>query len=66
MFFTIKEVAAKLQISQSKVYSLVQCGELPSYQIGSCRRISEEDLSKFLRQHRVESTKLPSSRYTHF
>lgn len=66
MFFTIKEIAAKLQISESKVYSLVQRGELPSYQIGSCRRISEEDLNEFLRLRRVDSPKLRTSQHTHF
>lgn len=66
MLLTIKEVAEKLQVSESKVYSLVQRGELPSYQIGSCRRISQEDLNKFLMQCRVDPPILPTSAHTHF
>ena len=66
MLLTIKEVAEKLQVSESKVYSLVQRGELPSYQIGSCRRISQEDLNKFLMQCRVDPPIPPTSAHTHF
>ena len=66
MLLTIKEVAGQLQLSASKVYTMVQRGELPSYQIGSCRRISQEDLNEFLKQHRVEPMKRPSSKHTHF
>ncbi|EMI24052.1 helix-turn-helix domain-containing protein [Rhodopirellula europaea] len=64
--FTIKETAALLKVSPSHVYGIVQRGELPSYQIGSCRRISEKDLMDYLESRRREPASLPANQTVHF
>jgi excisionase family DNA binding protein len=64
--YTIRETAAILKVSQSHVYALVQRAELPSYQIGSCRRISKEDLMDFLQTRRQEPITLPTDQTVHF
>ncbi|QDV42542.1 Helix-turn-helix domain protein [Stieleria neptunia] len=66
MLLSIKEVANRLKISVSMTYSLVARGELPSYQIGSCRRVSEDDLMQFLEERRHEPVRLPDRRTKHF
>ena len=66
MLLTIKDVSQRLQISLSMAYTLVQRGELPSYQIGSCRRVSEDDLDEFLEQNRAAQPVRPKSQTTHF
>jgi excisionase family DNA binding protein len=48
---TVKQVAARLEVSTATVYSLVGCGKLACYRIGTGRgvvRISEEQLSAYL------------------
>ncbi len=66
MLLTIKDVSQRLQISLSMAYALVQRGELQSYQIGSCRRVSEKDLDEFLEQSRADQPVRPTSQRTHF
>ncbi|QDV61993.1 helix-turn-helix domain-containing protein [Crateriforma conspicua] len=68
MLLTPKEVAARLRISLSKAYALISRGDLPCYQIGSCKRVSESDLNMFLEQNRKQLPKLPTGglRKRHF
>lgn len=66
MLLTIKDVAERLQISPSHANALAKRGDLPSYRIGSCRRVSEQDLERFLEQNRDEPTDLPASTNRHF
>ncbi|ELP34640.1 MULTISPECIES: helix-turn-helix domain-containing protein [Rhodopirellula] len=66
MLLTVKEVSQRLKISASLAYSLIAKGDLPSYQIGSCRRVSEEDLDRFLDERRHEPTQLPIRQHRHF
>jgi excisionase family DNA binding protein len=63
---TIREVAERLNISLSMAYRLVATGEISSYQIGSCRRVSEEDLDAFLEERRTNTIKIPEPRRRHF
>ena len=51
---TVKETASNLKISLSMVYRLISTGELPSYAIGGCLRVSETDLLQFLDSKRQE------------
>ena len=44
---TVKDVAEKLGISRSKVYELIQTGQLESLAIGRVRRVSAAALEKF-------------------
>ena len=63
---TAKETATSLKISLSMVYRLISTGELPSYAIGGCLRVSENDLTQFLESKRQEPTKMPESNKRHF
>ena len=66
MLLTIKEVSERLKISVSLTYALVARGDLPSYQIGSCRRVSAVDLERFLDERRHEPAQLPPRQHRHF
>lgn len=46
---TVPEVMAALRISRPKVYDLLRSRELPSFRIGSCRRIPADALAAYIR-----------------
>lgn len=48
---TSDEVAKILRISKSKVYRMMQVGEIPSVKFGRTSRIRLEDLQNFIRNH---------------
>jgi excisionase family DNA binding protein len=67
MMLTIRQVAERLNISASTVYSLVSSRKLPCHRIGVGRgavRVSEEDLSVYLESCRqpVIEPRLPVQR----
>ena len=45
---TVKEVAEILHVSRPTVEKHIKTGELPSVQIGRCRRVRRVDLQSFL------------------
>ena len=47
------EVAKILQISRSKAYNLIRCGELPSVRIGTSVRVPEDDLKAYIQKQKV-------------
>ena len=47
---TLDEVAEQLSVSRSSVSRFIRSGELRSIQLGSNRRVAEEDLRKFVPQ----------------
>jgi len=49
--FTIPEVARYLKLSKSKVYYLVQNGEIPHLKIGRNVRIRENDLKRWIEKY---------------
>lgn len=63
---TAKETASNLKISLSMVYRLISSGELPSYAIGGCIRVSETDLVQFLDSKKQDPVKLPGFQKRHF
>jgi len=66
-FFTVREVASFLRVSQASVYALVQEGRLPCHRIGNGRgtvRIRETDFETFLDSCRVESPRRKEPRRT--
>ena len=63
---TAKETASNLKISLSMVYRLISSGELPSYAIGGCIRVSETDLVQFLDSKKQDPVKLPEFQKRHF
>lgn len=44
----VKQVAARLSLSESKVYELVERGELPHHRFGGAIRVSEEQIAEYL------------------
>jgi excisionase family DNA binding protein len=46
----VDEVCARLALGRTRVYELIQAGELPSVQIGAARRIPESVLEQFVAQ----------------
>ena len=47
--YTPQEVADKLKIKKSTVYDLIKRGELSSSKVGKQLRVSEEQLSQYLK-----------------
>ena len=50
--YTVSEVAKYLKISKSKLYYMVQRGEIPYIKIGKNVRILEADLMEWLEERR--------------
>lgn len=48
LLLTPSEAASALGIGRSKVYQLLQTGELTSVRIGACRRIPADAVHKFV------------------
>jgi excisionase family DNA binding protein len=46
-WFTVREVAARLNVSERSVRRWVKCGFLPAHRFGRAVRISERDLNDF-------------------
>lgn len=63
---TIRQTAKRLNVSISLVYRLIASGDLPCYEIASCKRVSEEDLQQYLETNRKTSVRLPTSSNRHF
>ena len=64
MLLTVKDVAQRLNVSQSCIYQLVETGKLPHHRIGIGRgaiRFSEEDIAKYLEVTRKEPQESSSS-----
>lgn len=45
---TVRDVAARLRLSVTRVRELIGSGELPSYKIGGARRVDPSALAAFL------------------
>jgi len=52
---TIPEVARYLKLSKSKVYYLVQIGEIPHLKLGRNVRIRDTDLKKWMEKYLNQS-----------
>lgn len=58
MLLTVKDVAQKLNVSQSCIYQLVESGRIPHHRIGLGRgaiRFTEEDVTGFLATSREDA-----------
>ena len=55
LLLTPTEAAHALGIGRSKVYELMQTGQLASVHIGACRRVPADALTAFLQQLRTAS-----------
>ena len=48
----VKQLATKVGIGRDKAYTLMKLKGFPSFAIGSSYRVFEDDLEKFLKEHR--------------
>jgi excisionase family DNA binding protein len=70
--YTVREIAERLNVSESNVYALVRSGRLGCYRIGNGRgaiRISEQTLQRYLngccQQEGVKPKTTPRPRLKH-
>ena len=52
---TVEEVEQRLKIGRTKVYELINRGDLPSVTIDRCRRVLRSDLNAFIARLRTEA-----------
>jgi excisionase family DNA binding protein len=58
----VKQVAERLCLSESKVYELVERGELPHHRFGGAIRVSEQQIADYLEETKRERILLRQSR----
>jgi excisionase family DNA binding protein len=49
-FLTVAEVATVMRVSKMTVYRLVHNGELPAVRVGRSFRVTEDDVTEYLRK----------------
>jgi len=54
---TVADVANFLAISRSKIYKLMDEGELPYVKLGKCRRVLRTDVEALLEKSRVNQSR---------
>jgi excisionase family DNA binding protein len=57
-FFTVKQVAEQLHVSNGLIYKLAASGELEHHRIGAALRFSENQLQAYLDRSRENSRPL--------
>lgn len=57
----VKQVAERLNLSESKVYEMLERGELPHHRFGGAIRVSEDQIAEFLEETKRERRE-PESR----
>ena len=50
----VKRVAALFGVSEATIRNWARSGELPAIQVGSQYRFSNEDVSEFIKSHKVQ------------
>ncbi len=58
MLLTVKDVAQRLNVSQSCIYQLVETGKIPNHRIGVGRgaiRFTEDDITEYLQKVREQA-----------
>lgn len=51
-FYTIKEVAQNLKVSERTIHNWIKEGQLNSYKVGRLTRISKEQLEEYLQKEK--------------
>ena len=51
-FYTVKELAKLLKVTQRTVYRLVERGELPVHSFGRAKRFSRADVEDYIERSR--------------
>lgn len=62
VLLSVDQAAARLSISRAQLYRLIDKGELESVQIGRSRRISQNQLERFVAQLELECNPHPLRR----
>lgn len=57
--YTVGEAAELMSISRSLLYELIHAGRIESVKFGRSRRITQEQMQRFLHDHAVESLRAP-------
>ena len=55
-FYTVKELAKLLRVTEMTIYRWVKHRELVAYQIGRVMRFRRDDIEAFLKKHRTDHT----------
>jgi excisionase family DNA binding protein len=55
LLLTPIEAAEALGIGRSKLYELIQSGQLPSVRIGTCRRVPSEVVHRFVADLKISA-----------
>lgn len=50
----VKQVAERLNLSESKVYEMVERGDLPHHRFGGAIRVSESQIAEYLEETKRE------------
>ena len=68
----VKQVAERLNLSESKIYEMVESGQLSHHRFGGAIRVSEEQIAEYLEETKRErqepeprksQTRLPTLRH---
>lgn len=51
---TPKDLALMFKVSIASIYRLIESRKIPFYKVGGSLRFSKDDISKYLREARVE------------
>ena len=62
---SVRDVCQRLKLGPTRVRELIRAGELPSYLIGSARRVDPSDLAAFIADHRKASAPTPAASRPH-
>lgn len=54
--FRVKQVAERLTLSASKIYEMIESGELPHHRFGGAIRVSEEQIVDYMNRTKRERT----------
>jgi len=54
-FYTVKDLAKLLQVTEMTVYRMIRRGDLPHYKIGRSKRFRHDDVEAFLEKCRVSA-----------
>ena len=52
-FYTVKELAELLKVTEKTIYRMVDRGQLPCHRIGRIKRFSRDDVEAFLNRCRT-------------
>jgi len=61
---TVKQVAERLNLSVSKIYEMVEIGELPHHRFGGAIRVSEEQIGEYMDRTKRERRSATPPRVT--